>query len=263
MTQKASISFTLALDAGNEEVSKTIAAINDFFGGTTASAVASGSGAATPTTTAAQPTIVGDMPAAESLPPAPDFGDLDKDGLPWDERIHSSSKAKNADGTWRAKRGVDEKTMNNVKASLQSTVRPMVDVPDRIDTVAKFAAWSASGKPKLGEKMLCPSLFEPKAAPTPPPAAAPTPPAPALPVPGLPTPPLPGANVTNQAYTDLVTFLTEHTQSPSNPTGRLTQDWIKGALVHYGVEDGSLTSLAHRPDLVKTVHDGIRTALGL
>lgn len=43
----------------------------------------------------------------------------DAAGLPWDERIHASSKALNADGTWRRKRGVDETTVARVEAELR------------------------------------------------------------------------------------------------------------------------------------------------
>src|SRR5690606_17225438 len=41
-------------------------------------------------------------------PSAADAGapDFDSAGLPWDERIHASSRATVADGTWRKKRGV-------------------------------------------------------------------------------------------------------------------------------------------------------------
>lgn len=46
-------------------------------------------------------------------------GELDKDGIPWDARIHASSKAKNADGTWRKMRGVNEITYGEVFAELQ------------------------------------------------------------------------------------------------------------------------------------------------
>lgn len=35
---------------------------------------------------------------------------IDKSGLPWDERIHSSSKALTAEGLWRKKRGVGDTT---------------------------------------------------------------------------------------------------------------------------------------------------------
>lgn len=45
--------------------------------------------------------------------------DLDSSGLPWDERIHSSSKAQNADGTWRYKRGGDLDERKRVEAELR------------------------------------------------------------------------------------------------------------------------------------------------
>lgn len=44
---------------------------------------------------------------------------LDKSGLPWDERIHSSSKALTADGLWRKKRGVDDAKVAEVEAQLR------------------------------------------------------------------------------------------------------------------------------------------------
>lgn len=44
---------------------------------------------------------------------------LDSSGLPWDERIHSSSKAQNADGTWRYKRGGDLDERKRVEAELR------------------------------------------------------------------------------------------------------------------------------------------------
>lgn len=34
--------------------------------------------------------------------------ELDKNGIPWDERIHAGTKRKNADGTWSMKKGVDK-----------------------------------------------------------------------------------------------------------------------------------------------------------
>jgi len=44
---------------------------------------------------------------------------LDKNGLPWDERIHSSSKNLNADGTWRYLRGGDTDLRAKVEAELR------------------------------------------------------------------------------------------------------------------------------------------------
>lgn len=47
-------------------------------------------------------------------------GVLDKNGLPWDERIHSSSKNTNQDGTWRYKKGGDLDQRTAVEAELRA-----------------------------------------------------------------------------------------------------------------------------------------------
>lgn len=46
--------------------------------------------------------------------------ELDASGLPWDERIHASTKTKKADGTWTARRGVDKATSQAVEAELRA-----------------------------------------------------------------------------------------------------------------------------------------------
>lgn len=50
---------------------------------------------------------------------------LDKSGLPWDGRIHASSKAMNANGTWRGKRGV----LPAVIASVEAELRQVLAIP--------------------------------------------------------------------------------------------------------------------------------------
>jgi hypothetical protein len=45
--------------------------------------------------------------------------ELDKFGLPWDERIHASTKSKTQDGVWTKKKGVQETTMAAVVAELR------------------------------------------------------------------------------------------------------------------------------------------------
>lgn len=45
---------------------------------------------------------------------------VDSAGLPWDERIHASSKAIIADGTWRRKRGVDDALVVEVEGELRA-----------------------------------------------------------------------------------------------------------------------------------------------
>ena len=79
-------------------------------------------------------------PAAASSPPsaataptgAPAF-DLDKDGMPWDSRLHAGTRTKNADGTWRA---------------LRKPAAPKVDV--EADLKAGLAAPPAAVPPPSG-----------------------------------------------------------------------------------------------------------------
>lgn len=66
---------------------------------------------------------------------------LDKAGLPWDERIHASSKALTADGLWRKKRGVEDATVAQVEGQLKqlmSLPTPTV-VPEPVPVPAQMA----------------------------------------------------------------------------------------------------------------------------
>jgi hypothetical protein len=98
----------------------------------------------------------------EEFPQSPVPPTTDANGLPWDERIHAGSKALNADGTWRTKRGVDKALVAEVEVELRGTED--VDNADYSDEVT-----------------------EPVAPPAPPAPPAPTPSAPS-PEPSAPTP---------------------------------------------------------------------------
>lgn len=73
------------------------------------------------TPAAVAPLIVPPVPVGNA-PLAQVRADLDKNGIPWDGRIHASSKAKIADGSWRTKRGVDETLLATVTAELKQAV---------------------------------------------------------------------------------------------------------------------------------------------
>jgi hypothetical protein len=72
----------------------------------------------------AGPSLVIPDPAAPVIPSAPPSGGvtLDKEGLPWDARIHASSKTQNADGTWRLKRGLQKDHLDKVTAELRQVM---------------------------------------------------------------------------------------------------------------------------------------------
>jgi len=78
--------------------------------------------ATTPTESASNATISTDA-AATGV-------ETDADGLPWDARIHASSKTRNADGRWRQKRGVHEALVSSVTEQLQAVMAiPVVEAP--------------------------------------------------------------------------------------------------------------------------------------
>lgn len=71
----------------------------------------------------AQGAVAGGLLASVGLTsPAPSV-DLDSAGLPWDERIHSGGKSKKKDGTWTARKGLnDEAKVKAIEAELRQRV---------------------------------------------------------------------------------------------------------------------------------------------
>jgi hypothetical protein len=57
-----------------------------------------------------------------AVPAPPTSPSLDADGLPWDGRIHSSSKALLADGRWRQRRNTDPAVVAAVTAELRAVM---------------------------------------------------------------------------------------------------------------------------------------------
>lgn len=90
--------------------------------------------AADPSMIAPDRSLFGQLPpnGAPPAPPAPGaaampsnlaaLGELDKDGMPWDERIHQASKHKKATGQWKLKRGIDQVLVATVMADLRDKV---------------------------------------------------------------------------------------------------------------------------------------------
>lgn len=71
-------------------------------------------------------------------------GELDSEGIPWDERIHASSKAKVGNGTWRLKRNVDENLVYQIKSYYRNSTSvketaptTSVDTPAPVETVVE------------------------------------------------------------------------------------------------------------------------------
>lgn len=83
------------------------------------------------------------LPSGAGEPPAPS---VDGEGLPWDARIHSSSKALNENGKWRLRKGVSPTQVTQIKAEL-ARLRPGSATPVNVPTSdealrAARLAWS-------------------------------------------------------------------------------------------------------------------------
>ena len=113
------------------------------------------------------------LPPNASLPPAPPPGPTagaptgaaptasvvtDKNGLPWDARIHASSKTMNADGSWRGRRNTDAHIIASVEAELRALMAipapaPASIAPVAINSVAPPPPFMASAPTTLAEMM--------------------------------------------------------------------------------------------------------------
>ena len=173
--------------------------------------------------------------------------EVDAQGMPWDNRIHSGSRAKVADGSWRQKRNLDP----NLLAQVEGELRATMGLPAPVSPAGAFA----------------PAAPEPVAPPPPPAAVVPVPPpfvanaAPSVdPAAITPPPPTPPAGVATTASPSsqsgagvaVVTFpalMQKITQAFLAKT--LDQATIQGACQQVGLP--SLPMLASRPDLVGQV----------
>lgn len=185
---------------------------------------------------------------APPAPPAPVTNnfpglDLDADGLPYDPRIHSSSKVKNkGDNKWKLKRGVDE----SVVAAVTQELRALLAVP--VPTTVPAAA--------------PPPPPVPVAPPAPDAGAAVVPPPPVAPAPPPPPPAAAPASTDPQNFVQLMGWV-----GPLSTQGKLSADTISAVLIAHGVKDangvGQLTLLMQRPDLIPAVYADLKQAAGV
>lgn len=106
--------------------------------------------------------------------PTGDTMDFDKEGLPWDERIHSSNHKLTGQGVWQRRRGVSDEVYNSVKAELLGKWEAAEPVTENAPIPAPVAAPAPIPAPTFESGQVL--------APVAPAAPAPTPVAPAAPV---------------------------------------------------------------------------------
>jgi hypothetical protein len=202
------------------------------------------------------------VPAAPPAPPAPaaptNRADVDSAGLPWDARIHSESRNKVADGTWRKRRNTAPEVVARVEAELRALMA--IPVASAVPLPPSPAATATAADGSTATATSAPAVVPP-AVPTPPVSASPvspvTPPVPAPPVPqppaAAPTPiaPPPVAQDTGAAPAEPVTFASVMRQVTEGLTQhKFTEQTVNDCLREAagGVEI-KIGMLAARPDL--------------
>lgn len=151
--------------------------------------------------------------------------ELDKEGVPWDERIHSGSRALTEKGVWKKRKGVDDNLYRTLTAQLKAQVSGNAGVAIQTEQAAQPAGVSLPG---AGVQL---------------PGAAPA-------LPALQLQPAVDPN-----YTELVALVGRGINA-----GVINDAWVRQSLVTLGVGDGELQSLAHSPQLVANVLQQFKAA---
>ncbi len=110
------IQITMTLDATDAEQSNFLARMTGLMGNVS-DVVATSDGAP----------VGGDEGPVNTNAPS-----VDSAGLPWNADFHASSKATNADGTWRGKRGVDKAKLAEWEAKVKASQPATVTLPSFI-----------------------------------------------------------------------------------------------------------------------------------
>lgn len=159
---------------------------------------------------------------------------FDKDGLPWDGRIHSDPPTMTKKNVWRAKRGLDDAVFAAVAAELRARF------PGAQHQPAAVAPAPAAAQ-QLPVNVAAPGVN---------PGTLPTSAAALASLPGLPglTPPPAPVNTAYQEFTLLIS-------SNMAPNGKLTEDYVKAGLANYGVPGGDIKQMATMEESkVKAIH---------
>lgn len=121
---------------------------------------------------AAAPQPVPTLPST-AVAAAMSYPGVDRDGFPWDERIHASTGTKNADGTWRGRRNLDAAVKAQVEAELRARGAVSVAAPQL--PPPPTAATPAAAIPAPPALSAPPPMPVPVAAPQPVPIPTPAP----------------------------------------------------------------------------------------
>lgn len=196
------------------------------------------------------------MPPATVTPPVPTAPvsavPLDSEGLPWDKRIHASTRTKRiGDDTWKLMKGVDKDLVERVKAELRATMSAgTVATPPVVPAPLKDPTLTGSYSAATGHVVGVPTPPQPRNysgaqsggyTPQPPvQEAVIVPPAPPV---TLQSPTVPGAPAT---FSDFVTYATNKIVGKQFSKAQLQE-----ACANEGIT--SMPMLENRPDLIPTI----------
>ena len=190
---------------------------------------------------------------------------VDAEGLPWDSRIHATTKNKTQKGVWKARKGLnDEGLVNRVKAELKALmampVAPVVqmrvpviandDTAGTRNIVEKLTETINIRPPTPEETTMMTSFVAAQAMPVPPVAIEPPPVPPYIGAPAVPTvmpvPPAPAPTGVPSTMLELMPRVTSAVLA-----NKLPQNALLDAVVAVGMP--SIPSLQQRPDMVPEV----------
>lgn len=193
--------YSLAADASPATVAALIALISADFGN-----------------------VVGATPGNDNEDEGgtPTTATVDKDGVPWDERIHSGKKTTKADGTWTRRKNVADASYNRILAELKAgqsvtqvgAIAPQVVTPQVPVNPAQ---------PQLAMQMPTLQMQQPLT-----------------------------------KYQSLVNFINRNTQPSDIPGAQLNPDWINAELVKCGAA-GGLASIANNEEFCGQFEEALRS----
>lgn len=188
-----------------------------------------------------------------------DSANLDSDGLPWDARIHSTNKARNADDTWRLRRKpkdmTDDQWQETIK-SVQEELEYLMAIDATGEEEGEFVITSQTPVgypiPVPGSEGMVSQGYVVTVEPVVPP----------VPV----APPLPHSNdvgilsaraapapVEAMTFPKLMSFLTER-------FGKITVEQVNELVAKHGLTN--IQQFAQRPDLIGAFVADVKTLLG-
>lgn len=235
--------FSLTItDASAADIGKLMAALN----GSAAVAGLTAVSGSMPNTPIAPPMPANSGDDDESGPVNANAPATDKEGMPWDERIHSKNKATNADGTWRKRRGVDAATVTAIEKELtdRAASQPAPAIPTPMMPTAPAVPTMPTMPPV--PTMPVPPQAAPPVAAVPPMPAAPEQPAASQ------QPPAPAAALDFNGFMQGISAAMQKKDANGSPLVDAAYLAQKTAQIGqaYGVQLNAITDLSNHPEMI-------------